>query len=495
VQAATKPTIDADAALSIESLRTPVRAEQEQILVQLIANTPDSEAEEKSDYYFRLGELYAKQALFWRKKAAELATATTPVQRKQAANAANEAKVYLLKAVKTYKGLTDNDAFRNYPKLDMALFYYGYTLQGGKYMKEARAVYDKLLKNFPNSKYVPEAHLAFADYFYDAGQLADAEARYKQVLEFPKSTAYAYALYKLGWVQVQLQRSQDAAATFYKAIAATRGDVKRLDLHRAARAAFVNANGQLGKPADEALKKLDKTLAAELAGELAVASYAQWAQTQTDEALTQAEQQYATYVAAFPDDDDAHGQYAEVLWTRADHESNAKLRGERWARTAETFATIHTQEAARATALAWMNAIDVALPADTKVVLAKTPRKTPRAQPLDKRETNLVAAVAAYAALGAVDDDELGQMQLAVAIVLRSRHRFDEAATALDQFLEQHPDHAQAELAANLLLDSMIQARKLDELGVVADAMAADHDFVDDKPDLLHNLTLVRARR
>ena len=54
--------------------------------------------------------------------------------------------MYLLKAVKTYKGLTDNDAFRNYPKMDMALFYYGYTLTGGKYMKEARTVYDKLLK-------------------------------------------------------------------------------------------------------------------------------------------------------------------------------------------------------------------------------------------------------------------------------------------------------------------------------------------------------------
>ena len=111
------------------------------------------------------------------------------------------AKSYLLKAVKTYKGLTDNDAFKNYPKMDMALFYYGYTLQGGKYMKEARAVYDKLLKNYPNSKYVPEAHLAFADYFFEQGQLDDAEARYKQVLKFPKSTAYWYAMYKMGWIQ------------------------------------------------------------------------------------------------------------------------------------------------------------------------------------------------------------------------------------------------------------------------------------------------------
>src|SRR6185503_1998519 len=91
--------------------------------------------------------------------------------------AAESAKLFLLKAVKTYKGLTDNDAFRNYPKLDIALFDYGYTLQAGKYMKEARAVYDKLLKNFPNSKYVPVAHLVFGEYYFEAGQLADAEAR------------------------------------------------------------------------------------------------------------------------------------------------------------------------------------------------------------------------------------------------------------------------------------------------------------------------------
>ena len=88
--------------------------------------------------------------------------------------------------MKTYKGLTDNDAFRNYPKMDMALFYYGYTLQGGKYMKEARAVYDKLLKNYPNSKYVPEAHLAFADYYFENNQLDDAEARYKHGPQVPQ---------------------------------------------------------------------------------------------------------------------------------------------------------------------------------------------------------------------------------------------------------------------------------------------------------------------
>jgi TolA-binding protein len=194
-----KPELSADAVLSIEGLVSNIRNEQEAILAKLIDSTPDSEVEEKSDYYFRLGELYAKQQRLFRLKSAEAAIAVdkakTPQAKQQAQAAAKKAqdtaKMYLLKAVKTYKGLTDNDAFRNYPKMDMALFYYGYTLQGGGYMKEARAVYDKLLKNYPNSKYVPEAHLAFADYYFEQGQLADAEARYKQVLKFPKSSALA----------------------------------------------------------------------------------------------------------------------------------------------------------------------------------------------------------------------------------------------------------------------------------------------------------------
>src|SRR5687767_7811888 len=66
----TKPAIELDAVLSIEGLRSNIRSEQEQILEQLIQNTPDSEVEEKADYYFRLGELYAKQHRLWVQKTA-----------------------------------------------------------------------------------------------------------------------------------------------------------------------------------------------------------------------------------------------------------------------------------------------------------------------------------------------------------------------------------------------------------------------------------------
>ena len=256
---APQPELNADQVLSIEGLVGEFRKEQEGILNDLIKQTPDSDAEEKSDYYFRLGELYAKEQRYWRLKAAERQIAADRIKDKakkaeanaQATEAQGEAKAKLLAAVKTYKDLTDNPKFRNYPKMDMALFYYGYTLQGGKYLKEARAVYDKLLKNYPSSKYVPEAHLAFADYFFEIGQLDDAEARYKMVLKFPKSSAYWYAMYKMGWIDLNKQRYQDALETFLQVAQATRNDKKQEVLNRASKKDFVRAYAEIGK-ADKA---------------------------------------------------------------------------------------------------------------------------------------------------------------------------------------------------------------------------------------------------
>lgn len=269
-----QPELTADQVLSVEGLVGDIRSGQEQILKDLINNTPDSEVEEKSDYYFRLGEIYAKQQRYWRLKGTEFAIAADTTRdapkkaklKQDATAAQDKAKAYMLEAVKTYKGLTDNPAFANYPKMDMALFYYGYTLQGGKYLKEARTVYDKLLKNYPNSKYVPQAHLAFADYFFEVGQLDDADARYRMVLKFPKSNLYWYAMYKIGWIDLNKQRFQDALDKFLQIAQATRGDKKNELLNRASKKDFVRAYAEIGKAdkAFAAFQRVDPKFAFEM---------------------------------------------------------------------------------------------------------------------------------------------------------------------------------------------------------------------------------------
>lgn len=265
------PSVSADQILNIEGLVGEIREEQAAILINLIKDTPDSEAEEKADYYFRLGELYAKQQRFYRLKSAEYAissdTATKASAKaefkKKSEDASNRSKKALLDAVRIYKALTDNEAFRNYPNMDKALFYYGYTLQGGKYMKEARTVYDKLLKNYPNSKYVPEAHLAFADYHFENNQLAEAEDRYRKVLKYPKSSAYWYAMYMMGWIDLNLSRHKDALTAFLKVAEATNNDKKQEILNRAAKKDFVRAYAEIGKAeaAYQAFQRVDRKYA------------------------------------------------------------------------------------------------------------------------------------------------------------------------------------------------------------------------------------------
>ena len=72
---AAAPQLTADSVLAIEGLVGEIRAEQVAILTDLIANTDDREVDEKADYYFRLGEIYAKQQRFYRIKSADEAIA------------------------------------------------------------------------------------------------------------------------------------------------------------------------------------------------------------------------------------------------------------------------------------------------------------------------------------------------------------------------------------------------------------------------------------
>lgn len=607
-----KPELTADAVLSIEGLVSNIRNEQEAILAKLIDSTPDSEVEEKSDYYFRLGELYAKQQRLFRLKSAEAAIAVdkakTPgdkAKRQQEQKKAEDtAKSYLLKAVKTYKGLTDNDAFRNYPKMDMALFYYGYTLQGGKYMKEARAVYDKLLKNYPNSKYVPEAHLAFADYYFESGQLADAEARYKMVLKFPKSTAYWYAMYKMGWIHLNLTRFQEALETFFQVAQATKNDKKQEVLNRAAKKDFVRAYSEIGKAdkAFDAFKRVDqnyafnmlsiladlymeqgksdkgiyifrelmktaptdknvclwqynvahltlslpgaangdkvteiqnlnrlygalkgkKTLpaaeaqechdnAAAMSGELARAYHSESAKTKNPETLAYAEKLYKVYLEVFPDAEDyAQTQYyyAELLWSRAENEKNARLQTELWENAAVAFTDVVktgkldaklTKEAAYAAVLGWKNALNVDPRAKQQAEIeekgAKADKDLDKPKEIPPREQKMLAAFDIYINyIKDPKDDELVGMKFLKANIYRRYQQWDKALPLFEEILTKHREHETAEYAANLLLDSYNRLQRYDEMLALADKLVKDPKFLEGKEDLSATLKKLKAQ-
>ena len=597
--------ITASVALAIEDDVSTVRTEQEAILARLIVDTPDADADEKANYYFMLGELYAKQQRLFRLKAAEGAIAADKIKNPQqktkaqadASHAAETAKQYLLKAVRTYKDLTDNDAFRNFPKMDMALFFYGYTLQGGKYLKEARAVYDKLLKNYPSSKYVPEAHLAFADYYFESGQLDDAEARYKMVLKFPKSSAYWYAMYKTGWIHLNKQRFQEALETFFQVAQATKNDPKQEVLNRASKKDFVRAYAEIGK-ADQAFNafkrvdagyafemeailadlyleqgKSDKAIftyrdlmkraptnknvclwqynvahaslsmvgastadkvaeilnlaklygaldgkkvmpvaeaqecrdnAAAMSGELARAYHSEAARTKNWTTLGYADKLYKANLDVFPDAADyPQTQYfhAELLWTRADNEPNARLATELWENAAIAFTEVVKtarvdpklmKEAAYAAVLGWKNALDIEPRPEPKEIENS---KAGPPQPIPEREQKMLAAFDLYIHyIKDPNDDELVGMKFLEGNALRRYNHFDEAIPIFLDILEHHRQHETAEYAANLLLDIYNLLGRHQEMLALADKLDQDKPFLEGKQELAATIGRLKAK-
>ena len=605
------PTLNADDVLSIEGLVGNIRNEQEAILGQIIENTPDSDVDEKSDAYFRLGELYAKQQRFWRLKSTEYLIKADGAKggdkskwQKEQKAAAEKAKTYMLKAVKTYNALTKNDAFRNYPKMDMALFYYGYTLQGAKYLPEARKVFDQLLKNYPQSKFVPEAHLAFADYHFEQGQLAEAESRYKMVLKFPRSSAYWYAMYKMGWIHLNLTRFLEALDTFSQVANATKNDKKQETLHRAAKKDFVRAYSEIGK-ADKAyvsfqridskgafsmleiladlylgqgksdkaiytfqeLMKLQpksknvclwqynvahammsmpgannadkvkeienlnklygalkgtKTLpaaeaqechdnAAAMSGELARAYHSESAKTKNAETLAYAEKLYKVYLDVFTDAPDyAETQYfyAELIWSRAENEKNARLQTELWENAAVAFADVvkggkldakRTKEAAYASVLGWKNALNVdprvKNQADKVDDVDKEYDKVPQPKPIPPREEKMLAAFDIYINyIKDPKDDELVGMKFLKANIYRRYNQFDKATPLFEDILDKHREHETAEYSANLLLDTYNRTQQYDKMLALAEKLGKDAKFLDGKDDLKGVLADIKAK-
>lgn len=285
------PELTAAQVLEVQGQLGAVRVEEAKILKQIVATAEDTDPD-KPDALFRLAEIYAKQYRTFHIQAMDAQVAAD--KEKDAAKKSkleSEAKTKtksadqaLLDAAKTYTALTKNPAFKNFAQLDTALFYLGYTLQTAGKLQAARDVYDDLLKNYPSSKFVPEANLAFADYHFEAGEFADAETFYRKVLKFPKSSVYWYASYMLGWVQLNKKDAQGALETFYNVAQGTRGDKKQDVLHRASIKDFVRAYATIGK-ADKALEAFRRVDSANAYGMLDQLSDVYMAEGKADKAI------------------------------------------------------------------------------------------------------------------------------------------------------------------------------------------------------------------
>lgn len=144
---------------------------------------------------------------------------------------------------------------------DRVLYGYGAGLQQAGRPADARAVWQRLLRAYPQSAFVPDVQLGLGEAAFNDGDLAAAEALYQEAARATEARVRDYARYKLAWTHLNLGRADDALAGFL-AVATSASD----PLRREARKDLVRAYAEAGR-ADRALaffQRVDRVRAGEL---------------------------------------------------------------------------------------------------------------------------------------------------------------------------------------------------------------------------------------
>jgi TolA-binding protein len=107
---------------------------------------------------------------------------------------------------------------KDYPwfaQYDLALYIDGFLAYEQGKQDEALGRFDRILKEYPSSRFVPDAHMARAEALFNGKyDYAGALAEYEKVLQFKQSELYGLAMFKSAWCLWRLGRSDDAAKRF-----------------------------------------------------------------------------------------------------------------------------------------------------------------------------------------------------------------------------------------------------------------------------------------
>ena len=108
---------------------------------------------------------------------------------------------------------------------DEVLYYLAYEYEQANQLDKARKVYFELIQNWAQSKFIPNAYLAFGELFFneaqgDPSKWSFAEQSYKEVIKYPppENKVWGYAHYKLGYVSWNKGDFPGAMSEFKKTI-------------------------------------------------------------------------------------------------------------------------------------------------------------------------------------------------------------------------------------------------------------------------------------
>jgi tetratricopeptide (TPR) repeat protein len=201
----------------------------------------DAEGDRKAEMMLRLADLYFQEgrALYLE----EMAGFNEELDRcdqdpkcnseelfKRGANTAGSGE-WQEKSIRLYEQI-----LRNYPlfrRADEATFYLGMALQDTGKRAEGVEQFTKLVKQYPESSFVPDTYVNIGEYYFDENNAYKALQAYKRAAAYRDSPKYSFALYKLAWCYFNVGEYDNAITTMKSVVSFTQtqgGETKAIQL-------------------------------------------------------------------------------------------------------------------------------------------------------------------------------------------------------------------------------------------------------------------------
>ncbi len=190
-----------------EALVKVRRAEAIRQLQHFVAEEPE-DANEMPDALLRLAELrweearasYLEDYSAWQKTPQRVRSPTPP-------------KAQIELPLSLYDRILQHH--RDFDRYDLVLYMKAYALMEAARMNEALVCYRRIIDEFPHSRFLPDAHMAFAEWHFSGSYDYEAALReYALVLQYPQSELSDLALFKSAWCLWKLGHVNEAAMRF-----------------------------------------------------------------------------------------------------------------------------------------------------------------------------------------------------------------------------------------------------------------------------------------
>jgi hypothetical protein len=112
--------------------------------------------------------------------------------------------------------------------------------------------------------------------------------------------------------------------------------------------------------------------------------------------------------------------------------------------------------------------------------------------PLPPRVQDYVDSLDAFVELADPADPDVAGVKFLAANVL-NKWRQPDALARLEEVLREHRGHETSEYAANILLDALLRADRVAEVGALVDELLGDAAFLAGRPQLRETLERLRA--